>query len=333
MAYIEINQKNLYHNLNQIALKTSSVDKIAVVLKDNAYGHGIDIIAKLCAEYGVKHAVVKNMQEALIINELFDTILVLNDNIVYDDKISFAINSLSDISKAQPNSKVELKVDTGMHRNGILPSELQEALQLISKQKLNLVGVMTHYRSADELSSEFFWQKKNFEAIKQEVVKSGYSDVRFHSYNSASLLRSSSFDEDIARVGIALYGYNELPDIYHKVELKPVMKLYAKRVSSKKLFKGQRIGYGGDFVAMDDMMVSTYDLGYGDGWCRGIDRDIKVADGYPILGRVSMDFISLASTKDIVCIFDDAKKVAKELNTISYEIFTALSKDIPKYII
>ena len=333
MAYITIDQKNLYHNLNQIALKTSSLDKIAVVLKDNAYGHGLDIISKLCSSYGVKHAVVKNIQEAKQIKHLFSSVLVLNDDIIKDDKISFAINSLSDISKAQPNSKVELKVDTGMHRNGILVDELKEALELIMKYDLNLVGVMTHFRSADELSSEFFWQKKTFENVKKVVKQNGFKDVRFHSFNSASLLRSNSFDEDIVRVGIALYGYNELPAIYDKFILKPVMRLYAKRVSTKKLLKGQRVGYGGSFIAPKDMEISTYDLGYGDGWCRAVDKSVVIADGYEILGRVSMDFISLATREDEVCIFDDAQKVARQLQTIPYEIFTSLSSNIDRKII
>ena len=333
MAYIQINQKNLYHNLNQIALKTNSIDKIAVVLKDNAYGHGLDIISKLCADYGIKHAVVKNIQEAKKIKNLFNTILVLNDDVVVDDKISFAINSLDDIHKAKANSKVELKVDTGMHRNGVLVDELEDALKLISQYNLELVGVMTHFRSADELSSEFFWQKKTFENIKTIVREQGFINVRFHSFNSASLLRSNGFDEDIVRVGIALYGYNELPDIYNKIKLKPVMKLYAKRVSTKRLLRGQRVGYGGDFVAPKEMLISTYDLGYGDGWCRAVDTKFITADGYEILGRVSMDFISLATTVDEVCIFDDAQQVAKSFNTISYEIFTSLSSDIVRKIV
>jgi len=333
MAYIEINQKNLYYNLNQIALKTSSVEKIAVVLKDNAYGHGLSIISKLCADYGIKHAVVKNLKEAREIKNLFDTILVLNDDIIQDEKISFAINSLSDIPKAQPNSKVELKVDTGMHRNGILLDELEDALKLIKQYSLELVGVMTHFRSADELSSEFFWQKKSFENVKKIVKEYDFKGVRFHSFNSASLLRSNSFDEDIVRVGIALYGYNELPDIYNKIKLKPVMKLYAKRVSTKMLLKGQRVGYGGDFIAPKEMLISTYDLGYGDGWCRAVDTKFVTADGYEILGRVSMDFISLATTVDKVCIFDDAQKVAKCFKTISYEIFTSLSSDIVRKVV
>jgi alanine racemase len=333
MAYIEINKQNLYYNLNQIALKTGSVDKISVVLKDNAYGHGLEIIAKLCSQYGIKHAVVKNYQEALCIKNYFQTILVLNDKPICDDKVSFAINSLEDISLAKPNSKVELKVDTGMHRNGIDIAQLDIALSRIKSKNLNLIGVMTHYRSADVLSSELFWQMKQFDSIKQKL-KTYFDNIRCHSNNSAALLRQNRFNEDLVRVGIGIYGYNELPQIYNKIDLKPVMKLYAKKKSTRVIKKGCRIGYGGDFIAPKDMIVSTYDLGYGDGWSRAEYTDSYVTPkGYTFLGRVSMDFVSVDSDDDSICIFDNAQVAAKQLKTISYEIFTTLSSSIPRVII
>ncbi len=334
MAFIKINKQNFYHNLNQIALKTGSVDKIAIVLKDNAYGHGLELMGKLAAEFGIKHAVVRKTVEAALIRSLFETVLVLSDSIIKDEVYSFTVNTLADIKQAQKGAKVELKVDTGMHRNGIDLYELDEALRLIKEQNLNLVGVMTHYRSADELSSELFWQQKKFESVKQRVKEAGFTNVRVHSHNSATILRTKSFDEDLVRVGIGAYGYNELHDSYDEVALRPVLSLHAKKVSSRELKAGERIGYGGDFIATDNMTVSTYDLGYGDGWCRGDSANPYItSEGLPLLGRVSMDFISLESEKDEVCVMNDAQVAAKQLGTISYEITTALSVEIPKEVI
>jgi alanine racemase len=314
MAFITISKQNFHHNLNLIALKTGSVDKIAIVLKDNAYGHGLEIMAKLAKEFGILHAVVKNFKEAEIIRELFETILILNDEIVKDDLCSFTINMLSDIKNAEKGAK--------------------EALTLIKKQALNLVGVMTHFRSADEMGSELFWQQKQFETVKHKVLENGFTNVRFHSHNSAAILRSRTFDEDMVRVGIAAYGYNELPSPFDNVELKPIMALYAKKISTRMLKVGERVGYGGDFSTPKEMLVTTYDLGYGDGWCRGDSTQPYVtSEGLPILGRVSMDFVILASDKDEVCIMDDAQVAAKQFETISYEITTALSADIQKIVI
>lgn len=334
MAFIKINKQNFYYNLNQIALKTGSVEKIAIVLKDNAYGHGLKLMGKLAAEFGIRHAVVRKTAEAELIRSLFETVLILGDTIIKDELYSFTINTLEDIRKAQKGAKVELKVDTGMHRNGIALDELDEAFALIKAHDLNLTGVMTHYRSADELSSELFWQQKQFESVKERVKEAGFINVRVHSHNTAAILRTKSFDEDLARVGIGVYGYNELPDSFDDLGLRPVMSLYAKKISTRVLRTGERIGYGGDFIATQDMTVSTYDLGYGDGWCRGDStQPYIISEGLPILGRVSMDSISLESEKEEVCVMSDAQAAAKQFGTISYEITTALSATLPKEVI
>ena len=334
MAFIKINKENFYHNLNQIALKTGSVEKIAIVLKDNAYGHGLELMGRLASEFGIKHAVVRKTAEAELIKSLFETVLVLGDTIIKDKVYSFAINSLSDIKEAQKGANVELKVDTGMHRNGIALDELDQALDLIKEEELNLVGVMTHYRSADELGSELFWQQKQFESVKQRVKEAGFTEVRVHSHNTAAMLRTKSFDEDLVRVGIGAYGYSELPQSFDEAALRPVMSLHAKKVSTRVLKAGERIGYGGDFIAADEMKVSTYDLGYGDGWFRGdAQKPYITSEDLPIVGRVSMDFISLESEKEEVCVMHDAQKAARQLGTISYEITTALSVELPKEVI
>ena len=334
MAFIKINKHNFYHNLSQIALKTGSIDKIAIVLKDNAYGHGLELMGQLASAFGIKHAVVRKRTEADRIRPFFQTILVLGDTIVQDAKYSFALNTLADISHAQKGAKVELKVDTGMHRNGIALDEVDEALGLIAKNGLELIGVMTHYRSADELSSELFWQQKRFDAVKHKVSQAGFSGVRYHSHNSAAILRSRNFDEDLVRVGIAAYGYHDLAYPFDEITLKPVLSLHAKRVASRRVDTGDRIGYGGDYTALTPMRVSTYDLGYGDGWCRGESKSpFMTAEGLPILGRVSMDFISLACEKEEICVVCDAQDAARQLGTISYEITTALSCEIERKVI
>jgi len=111
MAFIKINKQNFYHNLNQIALQTGSVDKIAIVLKDNAYGHGLELIAKLSSEYGVKHAVVRDITEARVVQNYFDTVLVLAGECANEEGFSFAINSLD--HKISQRNKGRVK---GRHR-------------------------------------------------------------------------------------------------------------------------------------------------------------------------------------------------------------------------
>ncbi len=329
MAHIILDKQALFHNLDLIAKKAGGKEKVAIVLKDNAYGHGLREIAALAQEYGINKAVVRNFKEAQSISQYFPYILVLSDIPKEAMEFNFAINELVALQHFPKGSKVELKIDTGMHRNGIKMEEISEALEIIKKKSLNLAGVFTHFRSADELSSELFWQQSNWQEAKKKILQKckalGFEKPRFHAANSAALFRLGC-EDDFARVGIAMYGYLEMDEVFEAPRLKPVLSLWAKRVARRKMKKGDRIGYGGDFEAKADMEVATYDCGYGD----GIFRSLKSIKDGKILGRVSMDYISVASSKDEICIFDDAKKVARELGTISYEVLVKLSPYIPR---
>ncbi|MDY0196114.1 MAG: alanine racemase [Sulfurovaceae bacterium] len=335
MAYITLNRSNFYHNLSQIALKTGSLDKIAIVLKDNAYGHGALLMARLASEFGISKAVVRNHIEALEIEQYFDDIIVLGGEIHPKPNLSFTINSLEALKAAPSETRIELKVDTGMHRNGIMASELDEAIDIIKKRELNLVGVMSHFASADELGSEYFYQYQNFKDAKKKILSQGFQGVRFHIHNSAGILRcGGEFEEDLVRLGIGAYGHSHMPLSFGDMNLKPVMSLYAKRVSTKTLQKGARIGYGGEYQVPQDMTVSTYDIGYGDGWRRGNPFDPYVThDSGPILGKVSMDLVSLEGDKEEVCIMKDALIASKHYHTISYEITCALHSRIERIIV
>ncbi len=340
MAYIEIDSSNYFHNLNQIAKKTGGADKIFAVLKDNAYGHGLLEIALLAKKFGVKRVVVKNLKEAVTIENMFEEILILSEipKKEIPKNISITINDINDLKILHPKTNIHLKIDTGMHRNGIEAKNLQKALSLIKEKRLNLLAVMTHFRSADELSSELFWQKKIWDEIKAQTknfCKSLHLKTPlFHSNNSAALFRSKTFDEDFARCGIATYGYLETDLIFGDFNLKPVLKLWAEKISSRVLKKGERVGYGGVFEAKEDMKISTYDIGYGDGFFRSDGtKKLKTADGKEILGRISMDNFVCEGDDEKILLIDDAKKMAQFFNTISYEITTKLSPFIKRIVI
>jgi alanine racemase len=253
MAYITLNKNNFFNNLDIITKKTKSKDKIALVLKDNAYGHGISEISQMAKEYGITKAIVQNYQEAIIAKEYFNYILVLADFPQEKDiNIRYSINDINTINRFPKGTKVELKVDTGMHRNGIAMEEIKLALKKIKEQNLDLEAIFTHHKNADELTSEWFWQNENFKKIKKQTLEYGFKNLRFHSANSASLFRYHNFDEDMARVGIAAYGCLKLPSTFQETQLKPVLSLYANKISSRKLKKSNTVGYGGIFTAKQD---------------------------------------------------------------------------------
>ncbi|MDA7816987.1 alanine racemase [Sulfurimonas sp.] len=338
MAYIKLNKTNFFNNLNIIKEHTKSVEKIALVLKDNAYGHGLTEMASLASEYGIKRAVVRTSEEAKKIEEFFEYILVLSDTtVVKSEKVRYTINSLNSISKFSNGTKVELKVDTGMHRNGISKSELNEAFSKIKEVGLVLEAVFTHHSSADELTSEWFSQNCNFKIVKEEASKLaeefGFTQLRFHSSNSASLFRHSNFDEDMARVGIAAYGCMSLPSSLRVEGFKPVLSLYAQKISSRDLQKGQRVGYGSTYESSRDLIISNYNFGYGDGFLRSCSNNYSTPEGIELAGRVSMDNSSFVSDSDELLIFNDAIEIAKSAGTISYEVLTSLKSDIRREIV
>lgn len=338
MAIIRLSRKAYFHNLDIIAQKVGAVSKIAVVLKDNAYGHGLLEMAALSHEYGIKEAVVHNVDEANKIKDYFEKILVLaGREYIVDHKMYFAINALSQIEMMPRGTFVELKVDTGMHRNGVAMDEVEKALTMISEQGLVLRGVFTHNRSADTLSSEWFWQRKNFEKVKEHVLslqaKHGYETPRFHSSNSASTFRFKAFDEDLVRVGIAAYGCLEMDETLEQPDLQPVMTLTAQKIATRTLCKGEHVGYNATFRAEKEMRVSTYDVGYADGLIRAASNGYTTPEGEGLLGRISMDNSSFTGERENLVIFEDVNCYAKAAETIGYEVLVGLHPEIERTVI
>ncbi|MEN4052584.1 MULTISPECIES: alanine racemase [Sulfurimonas] len=338
MAYITLNKQHFFNNLDIIAQRSKGKDKIALVLKDNAYGHGLREMAAMAQEYGISRAVVRSYVEAKEIEEFFDYILVLADTPQEKSaKICYTINDLDSISKFPKKTKVELKVNTGMNRNGIEMDELREAFFLIQKQELELEAVFTHHSCADEDQSVFEQQNKNFAQVKKEVTALaeafGMKRLRFHSANSAALFQTDDFTEDMVRVGIAAYGCLELSGNVDAEALQPVLSLYAKRNSTRHLDKGVCIGYGASYTTSRECQVGNYDFGYGDGFLRACSNRYETPEGILLLGRISMDNSSFLSVAEELLIFNDARVVARAAGSISYEILTALKPYLKRVIL
>ena len=338
MAFITLNKNNFFNNLDIISKRSKAKDKIALVLKDNAYGHGLLEVASLAQEYGISRAVVQSVAEAKKIEDFFEYILVLADfPKEKSKKTRYTINDIKTIKQFPKNTKVELKVDTGMHRNGIAMSELEAAFEMIKKQELRLEAVFTHHGCADEPGEFFDLQNRNFDEVKRSskelAKKYGFGELRFHSCNSAALFRTENFDEDMARVGIAAYGCMQLPSAFDEKALKPVLSLFAKKISSRELKKGDRVGYGATYTADKDCVVSSYDFGYGDGFLRVCSNNYSTPNNIKLLGRISMDNSSFLSDENELLIFDDARVVAREAKTIGYEVLTSLKADIKRVLV
>lgn len=342
MAFITLNKAHLYHNLDLLCSKAGGKHKLMAVLKDNAYGHGLELMAELVYAYGIKKAAVKNLSEAKSIASFFDEVLVLADHPtpqISPKNVSLAIHEYKTLETLLPNTQIHLALDTGMHRNGIKEEEIEKTLHCIKERELILKGAFTHFRSSDELSSEFFWQRAGFERAKayiQAQLKAyKLPSIAFHSCNSAGLLRTHDLGtDDFARCGIALYGYTTLNPLVATAVLKPVMALWAEKLSSRILKKGERVGYGGMYEAQKDELISTYDIGYGDGFFRfDGTQPVIMSNGEQSKGKMSMDSFCFGGDEERICMFENANALAQHFNTISYEIITKLSPSLKRIVI
>ncbi len=343
MAQIQISKSAYEHNIRQIANKVGGAQNIIAVLKDNAYGHGAKIIAPIAAQMGVIWACVKNESEADEIEKHFENILILSHiaNGNENSRYIYAINDLQNLNRLKSGAKTHLNIDTLMHRNGVRFDEIKTAFEIAKKRNIEICGAFTHFRASDELSGDFYTQRANFSEAKslilQTLAEAGGKNANsvatfvFHASNSAAIERTSFFDNELVRSGIAQYGYSQWSE---GLDLKSVLSLWADRISRRVLKKGERIGYGGVFEAKCDMAVATYDLGYGDGlWRFNGEGDFRCASGERILGKISMDSFSCEDGGEKVCVFDDAKIWAAAANTIEYDILVKLSPLIPRVLV
>ena len=335
MAYIKISKSAFFHNLKIIS-QIAPKQKIAIVLKDNAYGHGLELMAKLVHEFGITKAIVRDINEAQSIENCFDFVLVLNGvaSKKYSKKIHFTLNSIEEIDRFYPNTPIHIKVDTGMHRNGILSQDIKKTIYLLKQKNLQIAGVFSHNSSADVLTSRGFWQYKNFlEVIKTTKKVCNKLDIelpKFHFANSSTLFRMKNDAVfDMIRVGIGAYGYTQMDDVFDKPKLKPVLSLIANKISTRYLKEGNKVGYDGSGMIKKDGFYSTYDVGYADGFFRFDAKDgFEFDKNKKIIGKISMDNMTISGKSSDVALIKDATLWAKKFNTITYEVLAKLHPKI-----
>ncbi|MBS9768191.1 MAG: alanine racemase [Flavobacteriaceae bacterium] len=337
MGYITISKKALEYNFSYFSKLAGGNEKMIVGLKDNAYGHGIEQVAKVLAGAGAKHCFVRSLQEAQLVEEYFDSVLILVEpsKIPLSEKIHTAVCSLELLREVPQHNSIELAVDTGMHRDGIMPTELAVALQIIEERKLKLKGIYTHFASADEPDNSFMKrQQQVFDECVAKARQLWNVPFRVHCANTAGISCIDAQKYDASRIGLGLYGYSEYCS--EQEHLQQVMSLFAERISTRVLQKGDTVGYGSQafVVPCDNFTVSNYNIGYGDGFFRlNEHKKGKIADGRQILGRVSMDSFSLEGDDKKICVFRDARHLAEVHQTIVYEIMTGLHAHIERILV
>ena len=184
-----------------------------------------------------------------------------------------------------------MKLDTGMGRLGT--SDRARALRLAAHS--NVVGLMTHFATADELGDEHFGAQ--LEAFRTFVEEVGRPELRVHAANSAATLRDPASHFDMVRCGIAIYGMDPFHEDPAAHGLEPALSLHSYVAAVRRFETGESAGYGRRWRAERPTWVATIPIGYGDGWRRGLSNDADVlirGRRHPLVGAISMDNITVA---------------------------------------
>lgn len=357
-AWAEINLDALDSNIEAIRGAVRGKTIMAVV-KANAYGHGIEIVAKELFKIGIRHFAVSCMAEALELREILPEAEILifgycdeeqyceliNHNLIQTVGETGFAKQLSDYAE-QNNVKirVHIKANTGMTRIGIdSPEELSD---ILSQRGLSVEGVYTHFACADStLPDDVRYTNEQQDKLYKIAEKAKKLNIPVYSQNSGGILYHSDFDGEIVRSGIITYGCTPSTAEKLPIPLKPVMRLRARVCQLKDIPAGVPVSYGRTFVSEKPMRLAVVPIGYADGYSRALSgKGAVYINGMrcPICGRVCMDQTIIdvtgknISVGDIAEIYSDeipeimVDNIADSLGTIGYELLCRVSPRIPR---
>ncbi len=294
-------------NTRRLRSRLEPATKLCAVVKANGYGHGATETARAALAGGATWLAVATATEAADLRQEFARVPILVLGPLDSEDLRVAIDADADIvawsadfvrraitrSEAQV-VRLHLKLDTGMGRFGVRNLRTARNLvTLISEQtSTRLVGVMTHFATADESDNAFFSQQmKSFVEFVGEIRRS-HQRVLVHAANSAATLRYPGSHFDMVRCGVALYGLDPFQRDPLSWELEPALALrsYVARVA--RIEPGESVGYGRTWRACVPTYVATVPMGYADGIRRSIDDPVSVlvaGERLSMIGMVSMD--------------------------------------------
>ncbi|HTP26510.1 MAG TPA: alanine racemase [Anaeromyxobacteraceae bacterium] len=347
------------------------------VVKADAYGHGAVRVARALVEAGAPLLAVALVEEGLQLREagIESPILVLGAayangyQLIVQHRLTpllFRPDHVAHLAAAAraagTRAKAHLKLDTGMGRIGISPTELFPFVEALrNAPEVELEGLCTHFASADlEPREKTERQVHTFNTVSQELSRAGFSPRIHHLANSAGTLEFPFARQDVTRPGIMIFGYlpfqrdARLGAATQQAarRLRPALSWRSAIVHVKTVAPGTPISYGGFWVAQRTSRIATVPVGYADGYGRRLSGrpDLGRADvlvrgrRVPVAGTICMDMTMVdvtdvpgAAVDDEVVLLGEqgnerigADELAERQGTISYEILCAIGKRVPR---
>ncbi len=327
-TWATVDLKALKKNLGQVRSRCAE-SRIVPIIKANAYGHGMEQVARALKAANTKLAAfaVATLDEALQLHQLeLDTPIVLLGGFANEEElleclerqIQPVVHSMHQLQALQKrfdedffagNRKIWIKLNTGMNRLGFSSGACFEAFPAIHRYPDTELVLMSHLAWADDPDNKqakdfSYKQMAEFNAVRQRLMQITDSAVDCSLAASAGILNLPETHYQYVRPGIMLYGGSPMAATTgEELGLEPVMTLKARIVAINDVKAGGAIGYSARHVCKHNSRVGVVGIGYADGYPRA------ATDGTPVLvhsngqvlrtgiiGRVSMDMITIDLT-------------------------------------
>ncbi|MDP4281939.1 MAG: bifunctional UDP-N-acetylmuramoyl-tripeptide:D-alanyl-D-alanine ligase/alanine racemase [Bacteroidota bacterium] len=366
---LEVNMESLVHNLNYYRSKLKPETKTMVMVKAFSYGsgsyeiasllqfHRVDYLAVAYADEGVELRKAGITLPIMVLNpeqESYD--LLLSNNLepeIYNLRVLGFLEDAISRNHHDPLDpmKIHIKLDTGMHRLGFMPGQLDDLIERLKENpSIRVQSAFSHLAGSEDPAEDYFTleQIRVFESMSSQLRNAlGYPFLR-HILNSAGITRFTQAQMDMVRVGIGIYGIGF--DEEEQSKLKNVSTLRSVISQIKKVNAGETIGYNRKGIADTDKRIALIPIGYADGLHRrlgnGRGRVFIHGKPAPLIGNISMDNCAADITEiwndpsgtpvregDEVIVFGDfypLTRLAEDLETIPYEVLTGISRRVKR---
>lgn len=343
-AWIELDKNALTHNIRRYESLLPEGCSIMGVVKANAYGHGAKAVATHLAELGIRHFATATLGEAMDLRKwgVPGEILILG----YTDPAAFSQLARYDLTqtvtcpahgamledygrRTGTHLKAHIAVDTGMHRIGFLPDNLDSIRHFYESDALCVTGIFSHLCVADTDEPEqvtfSIGQAESFKKVVDTLQAQGLDLGTVHLLSSYAAVNYPQYAYQYARLGILMFGVKSSPSDYLREDLQPqpVMTLKAHITSVREIGPGETVSYGRIFRAERPTKVASVAIGYADGIPRCLSggklRAIvhgRYAQG---IGRICMDQLMLDVTGiEGVAVGDEAIFIGRSGTCVIY---------------
>jgi alanine racemase len=354
-ALARISADSIAANCVHLRSQLHASAQLCAVVKADGYGHGALACARAAQVGGAQWLAVASAREALGLRDAgIDGRLLVMGALTGAEAGALTAREVDVVAWTPelvrglpPGARVHVKLDTGMGRLGTRDPEQARAVAgaAADRDDVELVGLMTHFATADERGDAHFpVQLERFTAFVG-LMRAEHDGLICHAANSAATLREPASHFDMVRCGVAIYGLDPFQGDPVAEGLAPALSLESWVAAVKRFEPGESAGYGRRWTAPRRTSVATLPIGYGDGWRRALTNDCDVlirGRRHPLVGTVSMDNVTVDLGPDTDVEVGDAavligeqggqrilcEEVARRLDTINYEVTCGLSSRV-----